>query len=49
MSGSTKKKTVTELAKEVIAGKWGSGAERKKKLTAAGYDYSKVQAKEMSL
>jgi hypothetical protein len=42
---AAKKKTVTEIAKEVIAGKWGSGDERKKKLTAAGYDYSKVQAK----
>lgn len=39
------KKTVTEVAKEVIAGKWGNGATRKKKLTKAGYDYNKVQAK----
>ena len=38
-------KTVDELAKEVIAGKWGNGDDRKKRLTAAGYDYSKVQAK----
>ena len=36
-------KTVDELAKEVIQGKWGNGAERKEKLTAAGYDYAKVQ------
>lgn len=41
----TAKKTVTELAKEVIQGKWGNGAERKQKLTQAGYDYDKVQAK----
>jgi hypothetical protein len=40
---ATKQKTVEELAKEVIAGKWGDGTERKKKLTAAGYDYSAVQ------
>ena len=40
-----KKKTVDELAKEVIAGKWSAGDERKHKLTAAGYDYSKVQAR----
>lgn len=33
-----------EVAKEVLAGKWGNGAERKKKLTQAGYDYSEVQA-----
>lgn len=38
------KKSVTELAKEVMAGKWGNGEERKKKLTAAGYNYSAVQA-----
>lgn len=37
------KKTVDELAKEVIAGKWSAGDERKTKLTAAGYDYSAVQ------
>ena len=39
----TAKKTVDELAKEVIAGKWSAGDERKTKLTAAGYDYSAVQ------
>lgn len=39
------KKSVTEVAKEVIQGKWGNGAERKQKLTAAGYDYSAVQSK----
>ena len=38
-----KAKTVDELAKEVIQGKWGSGDERKTKLTAAGYDYNAVQ------
>ena len=38
-------KTVDELAKEVIEGKWGNGNARKKKLTAAGYDYNAVQAK----
>lgn len=36
-------KSVDEIAKEVIAGKWGSGADRKQRLTAAGYDYSAVQ------
>ena len=39
------KKTVTELAKEVIAGKWGNGQDRKNRLTAAGYDYTAVQNK----
>jgi hypothetical protein len=33
-----------EIAKEVIQGKWGNGEERKKQLTAAGYDYAAVQA-----
>lgn len=37
------KKTNEEIADEVIAGKWGAGDERKKKLTAAGYDYDAVQ------
>lgn len=41
---SPKKKTVQELAQEVLQGKWGNGSERKKKLTQAGYDYNLVQA-----
>lgn len=41
----TDRKTVEELVREVIAGKWGNGEERKIKLTNAGYDYSAVQAK----
>lgn len=40
---AARKKTVDELAREVIAGKWGSGAERKQKLTAAGYNADAVQ------
>lgn len=39
------KKTIDELAKEVINGKWGNGADRKKRLTEAGYNYSEVQAR----
>lgn len=38
------KKTVSELAKEALLGKWGTGSERKSKLTDAGYDYDAVQA-----
>ena len=41
----TGKKSVEAVAKEVIAGKWGNGEERKKKLQAAGYDYGAVQRK----
>lgn len=37
------KKSVDEIAKEVIAGKWGSGVARKKKLEASGYTYSTIQ------
>lgn len=37
------KKSTDELAKEVIAGKWGTGEDRKKKLEAAGYNYQEVQ------
>lgn len=38
------KKSVNTLAKEVLAGKWGNGTDRKNRLTKAGYDYNKVQA-----
>ena len=36
-------KTIDQLAKEVIAGKWGAGKTRKAKLTKAGYNYDAVQ------
>ena len=39
------KKTVDELAHEVINGLWGNGQERKDKLTAEGYSYDDVQAR----
>ena len=45
MKGGVKEKSVTEIAKEVIDGKWGNGETRKKKLESAGYDYETVQAK----
>lgn len=38
-------KSIDELAREVLQGKWGNGAERKKRLEAAGYDYAAVQKK----
>lgn len=37
-------KSISEIAAEVIAGKWGNGPVREKNLTAAGYDYAIVQA-----
>jgi N-acetylmuramoyl-L-alanine amidase CwlA len=41
----TNLKTIEEVAKEVIHGDWGNGAERKRKLKAAGYDPDAVQKK----
>lgn len=38
-------KSIDEIAKEVIDGKWGNGTYRKTKLTKAGYDYAAVQRK----
>ena len=37
------KKTIDELAEEVIDGKWGDGEDRKTKLEKAGYNYDAVQ------
>lgn len=39
------KKTVAEIADEVIHGKWGNGQDRVNRLTAAGYDAAAVQRK----
>ena len=36
-------KTITQIAREVLKGKWGNGSARKANLTAAGYDYNAVQ------
>ena len=40
---ATNRKTVEQLAKEVWAGKWGSGQDRINRLTVAGYDANAVQ------
>ena len=37
------KKSNYDIATEVIQGRWGNGAVRKKKLTEAGYDYTAIQ------
>lgn len=42
-SASNKKSNET-IANEVIRGDWGNGQDRKNRLTAAGYDYSAIQA-----
>ena len=39
------RKSLDTIAVEVLAGKWGNGANRKKRLAAAGYDYAAVQDK----
>ena len=31
------------IATEVCMGKWGNGAERRRRLTEAGYDYNAIQ------
>lgn len=36
-------KPIDQIADEVIAGKWGNGSDRKKRLTDAGYNYDAVQ------
>lgn len=41
---TTARKSVTTIAHEVIAGKWGNGDDRKRRLQAAGYSYTAVQA-----
>ena len=42
-TSTTVKKSNEEIAKEVVAGKWGNGNARKTTLTKAGYDYSTIQ------
>ena len=37
-------KTNQEIAKEVLAGQWGNGQDRRERLTAAGYNYDDVQS-----
>lgn len=39
------KKSVDELAREVIRGEWGNGADRKNRLTKAGYNYNAIQSR----
>jgi hypothetical protein len=40
---SRPRKSVDEVAREVIRGQWGNGAQRKRKLMEAGYDAAAVQ------
>ena len=48
LSGTPSKppvKSVDQVAKEVLAGMWGNGDDRRKNLKAAGYNYDTVQAR----
>ena len=38
-------KSIDEIAREVIRGDWGNGADRRNRLIAAGYDYAAVQTR----
>jgi hypothetical protein len=40
---TSSKKSIDEIAREVIRGLWGNGQDRKDRITKAGYDYSAVQ------
>lgn len=42
-SSAPRRKTVTEIAREVIAGKWGNGPDRRARLARAGYNATTVQ------
>ena len=42
---NTATKSITEVAQEVIAGKWGNGSDRMRRLTSAGYNATAVQKK----
>lgn len=42
---TSSKKSIDEIAREVIQGLWGNGQDRKDRITKAGYDYSSVQKK----
>lgn len=43
INGNEDVKSLDQIAKEVIQGKWGVGADRKQRLLAAGYDPQMVQ------
>lgn len=43
LNGYAKPKSIDQVAREVIEGKWGNGEDRKTRLTKAGYDYNAIQ------
>ena len=45
MRETSTKKTVDDIAREVIKGKWGVGAARRMMLQMHGYDFGEVQGR----
>ena len=43
VESSVATKTPETVAAEVVAGKWGNGSERKKRLEEAGFNYAVIQ------
>ena len=37
--------SIDEIARAIIRGEYGNGADRKNRITAEGYDYAAVQAR----
>lgn len=44
LTNITNNKPIEEIAAEVIAGKWGTGNDRRQRLTNAGYKYEEIQS-----
>ena len=44
VSPKIEKTVVRDIVEEVLSGKWGTGQERKQRLTEAGYNYNEIQA-----
>ena len=42
-NGNSNRKSNEQIAREIIAGKWGNNPERKKRIQQAGYDYNAIQ------
>lgn len=43
LTNISERKSIEEIAAEVLAGKWGCGNDRRQRLSNAGYDYKQVQ------
>ena len=42
--GDEKVKSNQDIAQEILCGLWGNGAERRERLTKAGYNYDNIQS-----